>query len=78
MPPKPDDRPIVVVKVGGSLLDWTPLIARLEKYLTQSVRDARVVLIVGGGRSPTPCGSWTRRGDSAPFRPIAWRWERWI
>lgn len=42
-------RPIVVVKVGGSLLDWPELPVRLSSYL--GTRHAeQVVLVVGGGR----------------------------
>ncbi len=41
--------PIVVVKVGGSLLDWPELPARLQGFL-ENHRDDRVVLVVGGGR----------------------------
>ena len=39
---------IVVVKVGGSLLDWVPLPARLAVFLA-SLGKVRPVLIVGGG-----------------------------
>ncbi len=39
----------VVVKVGGSLLDLPDLIDRLGAYL-ESIRPARGLLIVGGGR----------------------------
>jgi aspartokinase-like uncharacterized kinase len=39
----------VVVKVGGSLLDWPELAARLQAYLG-SRRGDHVVLIAGGGR----------------------------
>jgi 5-(aminomethyl)-3-furanmethanol phosphate kinase len=42
-------RPIVVVKVGGSLLDWPELPARLTGYL-EARRGDRLVLVVGGGR----------------------------
>jgi 5-(aminomethyl)-3-furanmethanol phosphate kinase len=42
-------RSIVVVKVGGSLLDWPELPARLASYL-ESRRADRLVLVVGGGR----------------------------
>jgi 5-(aminomethyl)-3-furanmethanol phosphate kinase len=41
--------PIVVVKVGGSLLDWHELPTRLASYLESRPAD-RVVLVVGGGR----------------------------
>ncbi|WP_435009603.1 uridylate kinase [Tundrisphaera lichenicola] len=39
----------VVVKVGGSLLDWPDLSGRLSAYL-ESRQGDRIVLIVGGGR----------------------------
>lgn len=40
----------VVVKVGGSLLDWPEFPARLSAYVHQRAND-RLVLVVGGGRS---------------------------
>jgi aspartokinase-like uncharacterized kinase len=40
---------LVVVKVGGSLLDWPGLAGGLSAYL-ESRRSDRVVLVVGGGR----------------------------
>jgi aspartokinase-like uncharacterized kinase len=40
---------VVVVKVGGSLLDWPDFRSRLSGYLETRSSD-RVVLIVGGGR----------------------------
>jgi aspartokinase-like uncharacterized kinase len=39
----------VVVKVGGSLLDWPGLADRLSSYLDDR-RGDRLVLVVGGGR----------------------------
>jgi 5-(aminomethyl)-3-furanmethanol phosphate kinase len=42
-------RPIIVIKVGGSLLDWPELPDRLSSYL-EGRRGDRLVLIVGGGR----------------------------
>jgi aspartokinase-like uncharacterized kinase len=39
----------VVVKVGGSLLDWPGLPARLLNFL-EGRRHERLVLVVGGGR----------------------------
>ena len=41
--------PVVVIKVGGSFLDWPPLPDRLGAYLA-SRPDIRPVLVVGGGR----------------------------
>ena len=42
------NQPIVVIKVGGSLLDWPDLPARLSAYLADQQAN-RLVLIVGGG-----------------------------
>ncbi len=42
-------RPIVVVKVGGSLLDWPPLPDRLPPFLA-ALGEVRPLLIVGGGQ----------------------------
>ncbi len=49
-----ESRPLVVVKVGGSLLDWPELTVRLETFLGSDVAreggpHPRFVLIVGGG-----------------------------
>lgn len=43
------DRPIVVIKVGGSLLDWPELPSRLEADL-EARRASHLVLVAGGGR----------------------------
>lgn len=48
----------VVVKVGGSLLDWPELPARLTSYLNQRAND-RLILVVGGG----PAADVVRRLD---------------
>jgi aspartokinase-like uncharacterized kinase len=40
--------PIIVVKVGGSLLDWPELPGRLRAYLDDR-RAARLIVLVGGG-----------------------------
>ena len=42
--------PIVVVKLGGSLLDWPGWPTRLVAFLANLPDDPRVVLVVGGGR----------------------------
>ncbi len=42
------DAPLVVVKVGGSLLDWPDLPARLRQYLDRRSAN-RLILVVGGG-----------------------------
>jgi aspartokinase-like uncharacterized kinase len=42
-------RPLVVLKVGGSLLDWPELPRKLAALL-ESRRDQRLLLIAGGGR----------------------------
>ena len=45
-----ENRPIVVVKVGGSLFDWPELAARLQRFLqSDEIENNRVVLIAGGG-----------------------------
>ena len=51
-------RPLVVVKVGGSLLGWPPLPARLGEYLEARAGD-RIVVVVGGG----PAADWIRDLD---------------
>ncbi|MBX6313928.1 MAG: uridylate kinase [Isosphaeraceae bacterium] len=48
----------VVLKVGGSLLDWPDLPRSLRRYLADRQRD-RLVLIVGGGRA----ADWVRDLD---------------
>lgn len=40
----------IVIKVGGSLLDWPPIGQRLGPYL-ETRRAERPIVIVGGGRS---------------------------
>ena len=48
----------VVVKVGGSLLDWPLLPRRLGEYLDRRAGD-RLVVVVGGGAA----GDWVRTLD---------------
>lgn len=43
------ERRSIVVKVGGSLLDWPQLPTRLGEFLDSALADRRVVLITGGG-----------------------------
>jgi aspartokinase-like uncharacterized kinase len=43
-------RPLAVVKVGGSLLDWPELPAGLRRVIDER-SGSRLVLIVGGGRA---------------------------
>lgn len=43
------DRPVTVVKLGGSLLEWPKWPGRLQRFLG-SLADCRVALVVGGGR----------------------------
>jgi aspartokinase-like uncharacterized kinase len=43
------DSPLVVIKVGGSLLDWSGLPSRLADLLAAR-GDVRTVLIAGGGK----------------------------
>ena len=44
-------RPPVLIKVGGSLLDWPELPSRLTSFLeTLGEESSRVVILVGGGR----------------------------
>jgi aspartokinase-like uncharacterized kinase len=51
--------PSVVVKVGGSLLDWPELPDRLGKFLASRAPD-RLVLIVGGGAVADVIRAWDR------------------
>lgn len=53
-----DARPLVVVKVGGSLLGWPAFPDGLAAYLEQRVGD-RLVVVVGGGRA----ADWVRDLD---------------
>jgi aspartokinase-like uncharacterized kinase len=41
-------KPIIVVKVGGSLFDWPELGPRLEQWL-RALSPARILLVPGGG-----------------------------
>ena len=54
----PDVRPLVVVKVGGSLLGWPAFPERLAAYFRSRAKD-RLILIVGGGRA----ADWVRDLD---------------
>ncbi len=53
--------PIVVIKVGGSLLDWPALPERLDQFLRALPDANRPVLIVGGGGAV----DWVRAMDRA-------------
>jgi 5-(aminomethyl)-3-furanmethanol phosphate kinase len=60
-----DDGPVVVVKVGGSLLTWSELPERLARWLgsadfLEAERRTRLVLIVGGG----PAADFVRTLDA--------------
>ena len=41
-------RTIVILKLGGSLLDWPEIPGRLARYLSERA-DHRLVIVVGGG-----------------------------
>jgi aspartokinase-like uncharacterized kinase len=45
---RPEERAPVIVKLGGSLLDWPPFPHALAEFL-ETLRTERVVLVVGGG-----------------------------
>jgi aspartokinase-like uncharacterized kinase len=47
---QPTPKPIVVVKVGGSLFDWPELKPRLQQFCG-SLADHNIVLIPGGGKT---------------------------
>jgi probable H4MPT-linked C1 transfer pathway protein len=47
-PPNSPSRPTTILKLGGSLLDWPGLAAALVA-IAEEHRDARAVLVVGGG-----------------------------
>lgn len=49
---------LIVVKVGGSLMDWPPLPDRLSRFLQRYAND-RVVLVCGGGGA----ADWVRALD---------------
>lgn len=45
-------KPTVLIKVGGSLLDWTGIPAKLRSFLgTLGDQSSRVVIMVGGGKT---------------------------
>lgn len=54
----PATLPTVVVKVGGSLLDWPELGDRLQRWLA-AIGTPRVVLVIGGG----PAADLVRQRD---------------
>ena len=64
----------VVVKLGGSLLDLPDLTPRLSAFL-DTLRPARMLLVVGGGRAADRIRALDRRGelsgDEAHWRAIA-------
>ena len=55
---QPSSSPVtIVVKIGGSLLDWPELPSRLKRLLDQR-SDVRPVLIGGGGAAADVVRSW--------------------
>lgn len=57
-----ESREVAVVKIGGSLLTWPELPARLEAFLSrEEANGSRLVLIVGGG----PVADLVRALDSS-------------
>ncbi|APW58752.1 hypothetical protein [Paludisphaera borealis] len=65
-----DDAPLIVVKVGGSLLTWPELPERLARWLDEE-RPARLVLIAGGGPAADfvrTLDAMHRLGDEAAHR----------
>ena len=53
----PDATPVHIVKLGGSLLDWTEMPSRLTRLLTTSPGQ-HPLLIVGGGAAADIVRSW--------------------